>query len=334
MTADSSETDIATSGRRRFLASGVALGAGIVAGCTETTNDGGDGGGDGLSGDIAIAGSSTVFPLMSAIAEEFEADHPGVNTDISRTGTGGGFSNFFCVGDTQFNNASRQIQEKEEQLCSDNGVDPVELRVATDALTVIVNNEADFVDCVTVDELAGIWGPDAAETWSDVREEWPDEEIERYGAAETSGTFDYFTETIVGEEGAHTDDYQATERDNDIVTGVQGSQYAIGYFGFSYYYNNPDQVKALKIDDGSGCVGPSLDTAANEEYTPLSRPLFTYAAKDALVDERVAEFARFVVEHSGNQDLVANDVGYVPLTDEQVGKQRDRLGTAIEEANN
>lgn len=331
MTAESPDT-VASTSRRRLLASGAALGAGIVAGCTESPGDGGNGGGDGLSGEIAIAGSSTVFPLMSAIAEEFEREHPDVNTDISRTGSGGGFSNFFCVGDTHFNNASREIQEEEEQLCSDNGVEPIELRVATDALTVIVNNEADFVDCVTVDELAQIWGPDAAERWSDVRDEWPDEEIQRYGAAETSGTFDYFTETVVGDAGDHTDDYQATERDNDIVTGVQGDEYAIGYFGFSYYYTNPDEVKALGIDDGDGCVEPSLETAANGEYTPLSRPLFTYAAKSALAEEHIAEYARFVVEQSQKESLVADNVGYVPLTEEQATEQSDRLETAIEEA--
>ena len=314
--------------------SSAALGAGIMAGCTESPGGGDSGGGDSLSGDIAIAGSSTVFPLMSAVAEGFEREHPDVNTDISRTGTGGGFSNFFCVGDTDFNNASREIQPEEEQLCSENGVEPVELRVATDALTVIVNNNADFVDCLTVDELAQIWGPDAAERWSDVRDGWPDQEIKRYGAAETSGTFDYFTETVMGEAGAHTDDYQATERDNDIVTGVKGDEYAIGYFGFSYYYTNPDQVKAVGIDDGNGCVKPSLETAANGEYTPLSRPLFTYAAKNRLAEEHIAEFARFVVEQSQKKSLVADNVGYVPLTEEQATEQSDRLETAIEEAQN
>ena len=330
MTADSPGTGVATSSRRRFLAACAGIAGGALGGCL-TRVDGSNG--DGLSGTITISGSSTVFPLMSAMAEEFRRENPEVRIDISRTGSGGGFSNFFCVGDTHFNNASREIQPEEESLCADNGVEPVELQVATDALTVIVNNGAEFVDCVTVEELSQIWGVDAVERWSDVREGGPDAEIQRYGAAETSGTFDYFTEAVNGEEGAHTDDYQATERDNDIVTGVRGSQYAFGYFGFSYYYNNPDQVKALEIDHGdSGCVPPALDTAAAGEYTPLSRPLFTYPAKSALALEHVAEFARFVVEQSGNEELVADAIGYVPLTDEQITEQRERLETAISEA--
>jgi len=331
-----------SSSRRRFLLSGAALAAGGLAGCTETPGSGGNGngngngGGDSISGDIAIAGSSTVFPLMEAIAAAFEAEHPEVSMDISSTGSGGGFSNFFCPGQTDFNNASRPIKEEEQQLCSDNGVEPVELQAATDALTVVVNNDNEFIedDCITIDELNQIWGEDAAETWSEVRDDWPDEDIERYGAAETSGTFDYFTETVNGESGAHTDDYQATERDNTIVQGVKGSQYAIGYFGFSYYYNNPDQVTALKVDNGDGCVLPSLDTASNGEYTPLSRPLFTYASKSSLAEEHVAEFARFFVEQAGNEELVAQQVGYVPLTDEQQSEVMDRLETAIQEAQN
>jgi phosphate transport system substrate-binding protein len=340
MTADPTDTGGVSHTRRRFLASGAALGAGIVAGCTETPGNGnGNGNGNGggsLSGDIAIAGSSTVFPLMEAMAASFEGNHRDVSIDLSSTGSGGGFSNFFCAGETDFNNASRPIQDAEEELCSENDVEPVELTVATDALTVVVNNDNDFIedDCVTVDELAQIWGPDAAETWSEVRDGWPDEEISRYGAAETSGTFDYFTETVIGEGGAHTDDYQATERDNTIVQGVQGSDYAIGYFGFSYYYNNPDAVTALSVDGGDGCVEPSLDTASSGEYTPLSRPLFTYVSKSSLADEHIAEFARYIVQQAGKESLVADQVGYVPLTDEQVNEQMERLETAIEEAQN
>ncbi len=317
--------------RRNALAAIGTTGALGLAGCIGLgqESDGDDGE---LSGDVNIAGSSTVYPLMFAIAEKFKEDHSGVNVDVSRTGSGGGFQNHFCPGETDFNNASRPIKDEEEQLCRDNGVEWVELVVATDALTVVVNNDADFVDCLTVDELARIWQPDAAETWDEVRDGFPNEEIERYGAAETSGTFDYFTENVVGEEGAHTDDYQATEQDNTIVQGVQGDEYAIGYFGFSYYYNNPDAVKALRIDDGNGCVEPSLDTAASGEYTPLSRPLFTYPARSSLADEHVAEFARFVVEQATNEDLVAGDVGYVPLTDDQQSEMGSRLEDAIEQA--
>jgi phosphate transport system substrate-binding protein len=335
-----------TTTRRKFLLTSGALGVAGLAGCT-TSESGGDGGGNGdgnggettadggdqqLSGDIAIAGSSTVFPIASAVAEEFQKEHSEVNISVQSTGSGGGFQNFFCKGETDFNNASRPIKKEEESLCEEGGVEWVELNVATDAVTVVVNNENDFVDCMTPDQLAQIWGPDAAENWSDVNSEWPDEKIERYGAAETSGTFDYFTEAIVGEEGAHTKDYQATEDDNTIVQGVSGSKYAIGYFGFSFFVNNKDKVKALGIDNGDGCVKPSLETAKSGEYKPLARPLFTYPAKASLEETHVAEFARFFVEQSANQELIADQIGYVPNSEEDMNAELEKLNAAIDEA--
>jgi len=335
------DTDSGVS-RRKFLISTGAAGAVALAGCSESGGSGGQGTGTGggsgsenLSGDISITGSSTVFPLATAVAEQFQEDHSNVNIDIQSTGSGGGFENFFCPGDSDMNNASRPIKDEETSNCQDNGIEPVELRVATDALTVVVNNNNDWATELTVEQLGQIWGPDAPDdqTWSDVDSSWPDEEIERFGAAETSGTFDYFTETINGEEGAHTQDYEPTENDRSIVTGVQGSDYAIGYFGFSYYFNNPDQVTAVAIDDGNGPVEPSLDTASNGEYTPLARPLFTYPAKSALAENHIAEFCRFFVEQSGSEETVADQVGYVPQTDDQVSEMSDRLETAIEEAN-
>lgn len=275
-----------------------------------------------------------MFPLATAIAEEFRRQHPDVEISISSTGSGGGFQNHFCPGNTDFNNASRPIQPEEEQLCSENGVEPVELKVATDALTVVVNNDADWVDCVTVEELEQIWQPNGATSWSDVRSEWPDQEFELYGAASTSGTFDYFTEVVMGEEGRHRQDYSATERDRNIVQGVSGSEAAMGYFGFSYYFNNPDQVKALEIEnpDTGECVAPGIDTASSGAYSPLARPLFTYPATDALAEEHVAEFARFFVGNSTNEDIVAQQVGYVPNTEETMQEMLDRLNQAIEEA--
>jgi len=337
--------------RRKFVTTAGAAGALALAGCTSEGDDEGNGNGNGnsdengdengdtmegdmeLSGDISIAGSSTVFPLMEAIAETFSRDHGDVNIDISSTGSGGGFANFFCVGETDFNNASRAIKPEEEEMCADNGVEYIELVAATDALTVVVNPDAEFVDCLTVEELAQIWEADSVDTWSEVRDEFPDEEIERFGAADTSGTYDYFIENVQGADRGHTDDYQATEQDNTIATGVEGNDYAIGYFGFSYFYNNPDQVKALSIDDGNGCVEPNLETAAAGEYSPLSRPLFTYPSVESLSKDHVAEFARFFVEQTTNEDLVAGDVGYVPLTDDQQQEQMDTLESAIEQAN-
>lgn len=330
MTEHTSET-VSTASRRKFITGAAGAGALALAGCTQSSS--GDDGGN-LSGAINIAGSSTVFPLMSAFAEEFNRDNPDaeVSIDISSTGSGGGFSNFFCVGDTDFNNASRPIKQEEIDLCDENGVDYVELRVATDALTVVVGEDS-FVDELTVEELARVWEEDAASTWDEVADRFPNEPIDRFGAADTSGTYDYFIENIQGTERGHTDDYQATEQDNQIAQGVSGTESAIGYFGFAYFFQNPDGLKAVAIDNGDGAVEPSLDTAASGEYQPLSRGLFTYPAISSLSKEHVAEFARYVVEQTTNEEIVANNVGYVPATDSAQEEQMQILEDAIEEAN-
>ena len=340
-------SDVASgASRRKFLAVAGSAGALALAGCTSEEDDGGDGDGssddsgssdDGgtqdLSGSIDIAGSSTVFPLMSAVAENYQRNNPDVNISISSTGSGGGFSNFFCEGETDFNNASRPIKEAEQQQCADNDVEYIELIAATDALTVIVNNDNDFATEMTVEELAQIWESDAAETWNDVNSDWPDEPINRYGAADTSGTYDYFIENVLGEDRGHTDDYQATEQDNRIVQGVQDNEYAIGYMGFAYYFQNQDSSTAVKIDNGDGPVAPSLETAASGEYQPLSRSLFTYPSMSSLAKDHVADFARYFVEQTTNEDLVAGQVGYVPATEETQQQQMQKLEDAIEEAN-
>jgi phosphate transport system substrate-binding protein len=327
--------------RRKFVAATTStVGALALAGCTENQGSGDDGG-DGLSGTIDIAGSSTVFPLATAMSEGFTTEdldrdvfHPDVDINLQSTGSGGGFANHFCPGLTQFNNASRPIKPEEESACSGNDVEPVELTVATDALTVIVNNDANWVDAMTVEDLATIWsGDEQPETWADVNSDWPDEPLELFGPSDASGTYDYFIEAIIGEEGSHRQDYSATEQDRTIIQGVEGSQYAMGYMGFAYYSENTDRVKALAIDDGDGAVEPSLETAKSGEYTPLSRPLFTYPSKAALAEEHVAEFARYWIENSTSQDIVADRVGYVPLDDEQQSEQMDTLESAIEEAN-
>jgi phosphate transport system substrate-binding protein len=315
--------------RRRFLAGAAGAGATLIAGCTSTDDEGN---GEGLSGEISISGSSTVFPLAEAVAERFMEEHPEVTVSVKSTGTGGGFSNNFCPGRSEFNNGSRQITEGERERCEENGVEPMELKVATDAMTVVVNNEADWIDCVTIEELRQLWRRDGPTTWQEVNEDWPDEEIKRFGPADTSGTFDYFREVVLGEEYNHTRDYSPTEKDNAIVQGVQGSEFSIGYFGFSYYYLNPDSVTALAIDGGDGCVMPSVDTAKSGEYTPLSRPLFTYVNKNALAKEHVAEFAKFYLQQSTKEELVAEQIGYVPNDQATVDEQLSELETAIEEA--
>ena len=326
--------------RRKFVAGVGATGALALAGCSERSNGGGDGSGDGeggmqLSGSISITGSSTVFPLATAVAEQFQEDHSEVNIDTQSTGSGGGFENFFCPGDSDINNASRGIKDGEMQNCQDQGVEPHEIKVATDALTVVINNENDWATTMTVDQLSQIWGPEAGQDqmWSDINSDWPDETIERFGAAETSGTFDYFTEVINGEEGAHTQSYEPTENDRTIVQGVQGNPNAIGYFGFSYYFNNPDTVTAVAVDDGDGPVEPSLETAASGEYTPLARPLFTYPDLNRLSEDHVAEFCRYFIEQSASEEVVADQVGYVPNTQERADTELEALNTAIDNAN-
>lgn len=324
--------------RRQFVAGVSTAGIGVVAGCTTNPNlSNTDGSGisdsarsETLSGRIDIAGSSTVFPLAKATSVAFQKQHPEVEVSLSSTGSGGGFENYFCQGKTEFNNASRPILDEENEQCSSNGIEPLELRIATDALTVVVNNDADWIDCMTVAELRQIWEPNGVDRWNGVRSEWPDEPISLYGAADTSGTFDYFTETIVGEGGKQRNDYQATEKDNTIVQGVSGDKYAMGYLGFAYYQSNQETVKAIGIDNGDSCVTPSIETAKAGEYQPLSRPLFTYVSKPALEESQVAEFARFLVEQSTNEEIVAEQVGYVPNTDDQMNEQLTTLEQAIE----
>lgn len=333
--------------RRKFLVGAGTAGLLGVAGCTSNPNangGGGDGGNGGagtgngggkLSGSIDIAGSSTVFPLATAMRNRFNQKHPSVNISIKSTGSGGGFANHFCPGNTDFNNASRPIKQEEKAQCKKNDVNPVELKVATDALTVVVHPEADWLkdDCITVDELSKIWNAKSKpQKWSDVKSSWPDKKLDLFGPTDASGTFDYFKEEIIGEEGSHRSDYQATEQDNQIISGVSQSEYAMGYLGFAYYSENKDRVKALGIDNGSGCVKPSIKTAKSGDYQPLSRPLFTYPAQESLKEKQVAAFAKFWLRNSTSSKIVAKEVGYIPNSEEEKNEQMKRLEQAIKKA--
>ncbi|WP_436900662.1 PstS family phosphate ABC transporter substrate-binding protein [Halovenus halobia] len=316
-----------TASRRKFLtAAAGAAGALALAGCTEssTADDG--------SKSITITGSSTVYPLMSAIAGEYAAENQNIKPTVNRTGSGGGFSNHFCVGNSDFNNASRPIQPAEQDKCGENDVEYVELTLATDALTIVVDEDS-FVDCLTVEELARVWESDSAATWDEVADRFPNEPIDRFGASDTSGTYDYLIENIQGEERGHTSDYTATEQDNQIAQGVKGSENGVGYFGFAYFFQNPDGLKAVGIDSGDGCVKPSLETARTGEYQPLTRSLYTYPSMEALGKEYIADFARYVVGETTNEELVAENVGYVPLSDAVQEEQMQKLEDAIEQAN-
>jgi phosphate transport system substrate-binding protein len=281
-----------------------------------------------LSGSVKIAGSSTVYPVSVAVAEEFNRIHPNVEIPIQSTGTGGGFKNFFIPGKTDINDASRPMKDSEREAAQANGIETLELRVGTDAVTIVVNPEADWLENITVDQLAMIWRPQTpARKWSDVDPSWPDEEIELYGPTSASGTFDFFTEEIVGESGASRSDYQGTEQDNTIVQAINGSKYALGYFGMAYYMENQDKVKALKVDG----VSPSIETAKSGQYTPLSRPLFIYVSSESLKRPEVEEFIRFYIQQTSSNMI--KEIGYVPLTDAEMEANLERFEAFVSDIN-
>jgi phosphate transport system substrate-binding protein len=275
----------------------------------------GCGGGDSVES-IAIDGSSTVAPLSEKAAEDFMTENQDVQVTVGTSGTGGGFEKF-CNGETDISDASRSIEEDEAAACSENGIEYEELQVANDGLTVVVNPENDWAECLTVEQLETIWEP-AAEgeitNWNQVDPSFPDEELELFGAGTDSGTFDYFTAAINGEEGASRTDYQATEDDNVTVQGVSGTTGGLGYFGLSYYEENKDVLKAVEIDGGDGCIAPSQETVQSGEYTPLSRPLFIYVTKELVSRPEGIAFVEF---YEDNIDSIAEEVLFVPLTDAQ-----------------
>ncbi|MFQ5679764.1 MAG: PstS family phosphate ABC transporter substrate-binding protein [Gemmatimonadota bacterium] len=268
----------------------------------------------GVSGAVAIDGSSTVYPITEAVAEELQRANAAVRVTVGISGTGGGFKKF-CAGETDVSDASRPIRAPEREACAANGIEPLEIPVAWDGLTVVANGSNDWAECLTVDELKRIWQPGSTiRHWSEVRPEWPDREIELYGPDTDSGTFDYFTEAIVGEEDASRSDYTASADDNVLVIGVEGDEGALGYFGYAYYEENRDRLKAVAVDDGSGCVAPSRETVQSGAYRPLSRPLFLYVSREALERPEVRAFVEFYLQNAA--ELVPQ-VGYVPLATER-----------------
>jgi phosphate transport system substrate-binding protein len=298
------------------VASAAVLAVGVAA-CGSSDDEATGGGGGDLSGTIRIDGSSTVAPLTEALAEQFQAENPGVKVTVGTSGTGGGFEKF-CVGETDISDASREIEPEEAATCKKEGIGYEDVHVATDALTVMINNE-NPVSCLTVDQLSAVWGPGSTiSNWSEIpglKEEF-DEELALFGPGTDSGTFDYFTDEINGEEGATRKDYNNVgENDNATVTGVEGSPGGMGYAGFSYYTENEGKLKALEVDGGKGCVGPSVESAQDGSYTPLSRPLFIYPSDSALQKPEVKAFVEYYLE---NATGVAESVGFVPLTEEQL----------------
>ena len=269
-----------------------------------------------LSGDISIDGSSTVFPITEAVAEEFgDLTGGNVRTVVGISGTGGGFKKF-CANETVISDASRPIKQKEIDLCAAAGIEYIELPVAIDGLSVLVNPANDFVDCLTVAQLNTIWAPEAegvVMTWNQVNPDWPAEEIGLYAPGVDSGTFDYFTEAVNGDGGVSRGDFTASEDDNVLVQGISGDKYSLGYFGYAYYVENQDKLKVVPIDGGAGCIAPT-DAAINSgRYAPLSRPLFIYVRADAAQQEHIAEFVRYYLSDHGRR--LAASVGYIPFPD-------------------
>lgn len=284
--------------------------------CSEEKVDEAGSGYTGLSGAITVDGSSTVAPLTETAAADFMSENSGVRVTVGTSGTGGGFEKF-CVSETDMSDASRPIKDEEAAICDENGVGLAELEVANDGLSVVVNPDNDWAECLTVDQLKTIWSPEAEDEitrWNQVDPSFPDEPLELFGAGTDSGTFDYFTEAIVGEEGASRTDYTATEDDNVTVTGVAGAKGAIGYFGLSYLLENAGKVKGVAVDGGDGCVEPSAESVQSGEYSPLSRPLYLYPSGDLLARPEGIAFVEYYIENSAR---IADEALFVPMTDEQ-----------------
>jgi phosphate transport system substrate-binding protein len=296
-----------------------------LAACGEDEGEAGssDSAAEGLSGSIRIDGSSTVLPFAEAAGELFNEENPEVQITVGSSGTGGGFEKF-CAGETDISDASRPIKDDEEApICKKNGVAYEEIQVANDGIAVVTNT-AMAVDCLTVDQLKQIWEPKSkVGSLKDVDGSLPDAELTLFGPGTDSGTFDFFTDVINGEEGASREDYEASEDDNQLVTGVEGSEGGLGYFGFSYYEQQADKLNLVGIGESAdNCVKPSAETIQDGSYTPLSRPLFMYPSDKALARPEVKAFMDFVV---ANQQAIAEAAQIVPMTEEQASESQSKV---------
>ena len=284
---------------------------------------------DGLSGSVTIDGSSTVAPLSEAAADMYRDVEAGVNVTVATSGTGGGFK-AFCAGETDISDASRPIKDDEAADCAANDIEYTEIVIANDGLSVVVNPENDWASCLTVEQLNKIWAPEAEGTvtnWNQVDSSFPDEPLVLFGAGTDSGTFDYFTDAINGEEGAIRADYSPSEDDNITIQGVQGDTGAMGFFGLSYVEENPDAITALEIDGGEGCIYPTKETVQDSTYQPLGRGLFLYVNNAHYADK--AQLRSFVDFYLENSDAVAEAALYIPLTDDQKSTATAELATLV-----
>ncbi|MGL5067322.1 MAG: phosphate ABC transporter substrate-binding protein PstS family protein [Sarcina sp.] len=294
---------------------------GVFAACAGAKDSKGTEGAS-LSGEIKIDGSSTVAPITEAMAEEFNVENKDVKIPVGVSGTGGGFKRF-VVGETDIQDASRKIKDSEVEKAKENNVTYTDLTVAYDGVTVAVSKENDFVDTLTVEELKKLWEPESKiKTWNDLRKEWPKDEIKLYTPGPDSGTFEFFTEEITGEAKAMRTDVNPSEDDNVLVQGVAGDKNAIGFFGFSYYTENKDKLKGVKIDAGKGGIEPTFDNIKGGVYALLSREIFIYVNNKSLKRPEVDSFVEYYLS---NAEAIVPEVGYIPLTAEDYAKELEKV---------
>ncbi len=275
-----------------------------------------------LQGTVRMDGSSTVFPISEAVAEEYRAVQPKVRVTVGVSGTGGGFKKLIN-DEIDINNASREVKGSELEKLGAGNINFVELPIAFDGLSVVVNKENDWVDQLTAEELKRIWQPESVvKTWQDVRPEWPAEEIKLYGPGADSGTFDYFTKAINGKEQASRADYTSSEDDNVLVQGIAGDLYSLGYFGFAYYKENANKLRIVPVDGGDGPILPTLETINNGTYKPLSRPIYIYVKGSSLGEAQVQDFVDFYLTHAGK---LAEEVGYISLPEDVYTRAKQRV---------
>jgi phosphate transport system substrate-binding protein len=312
------------------LAACAVLSLSIVA-CGDD-DDGSTTGGGGLSGTINIDGSSTVYPFAQAAAENFQQGNPDVKITVGQSGTGGGFEKF-CAGETDISDASRSIDPKDEvPVCEKGNVTYTELQVASDGIA-ITTNPALEISCLSTDQLKQLWNKGSkVKSYSDLGKDadtgqaLPGTQVNLFGPGTDSGTFDFFTDEINGEEGASRKDYQPSEDDNVLVQGVSGDEGALGYFGFSYYEQNADALNLVAVDAGDGCITPAVDNIQSGEYKPLSRPLFMYPSNEALQRPEVEGFMQYVVD---NYEQISADSQIVPMPADSATKTQDALKGAL-----
>ena len=280
-----------------------------------------------ISGTVTIDGSSTVAPLSEAAADLYRDEQPKVNVTVATSGTGAGFQKF-CAGETDISDASRPIKDEEIAACKEKGIEYTEVVIANDGLSVVVNLENDWAKCLTVAELKTMWSPESEgkiKNWNQIKEGFPDVPLTLFGAGTDSGTFDYFTGAINGEEGASRTDYSPSEDDNVTIQGVKGDKGAVGYFGLSYVEENKDAVKAIEVDGGDGCVAPTKETVQDGSYKPLGRELFIYIKNSSYKENPAVK--GFVDFYVANEAKVAEEALFIGLTPEQKKKAEEELSS-------